>query len=82
MPKGRSKGFGHYMNKKFFHPGNPENLERVYIAKEKVARKEKLEKEKLQEYQREQDLWENSVLKKTLDMGRNISTNKNMTFSF
>jgi hypothetical protein len=32
MPKGRSKGFGHYMCKKFFHPGNPENLERVFIG--------------------------------------------------
>ena len=30
MPKGRSKGFGHYMNKKFFHPGNPENLGKKY----------------------------------------------------
>ena len=31
MPKGRSKGFGHYMNKKFFHPGNPENLGNVNL---------------------------------------------------
>eukprot|EP00088_Acartia_fossae_P063634 TRINITY_DN7772_c0_g1_i4.p1 TRINITY_DN7772_c0_g1~~TRINITY_DN7772_c0_g1_i4.p1 ORF type:complete len:621 (+),score=150.33 TRINITY_DN7772_c0_g1_i4:62-1924(+) len=59
MPKGRSKGFGHYMNKKFFHPSNPENLERVYIAKQKVALKEKMEREKLQEYEKEQALWEN-----------------------
>jgi len=59
MPKGRSKGFGHYMCKKFFHPGNPENLERVYLAKEKVKAKEKAEKEKLTEYEREQERWNN-----------------------
>ncbi len=34
-------------------------LERVYIAKEKAAMKEKMEREKLQEYAREQETWEN-----------------------
>jgi len=70
MPKGRSKGFGHYMNKKFFHPGNPENLERVYIAKEKAAMKEKMEREKLQEYAREQETWENRAAISKVDKDR------------
>ncbi|XP_023346363.1 corepressor interacting with RBPJ 1 [Eurytemora carolleeae] len=61
MPKGRSKGFGHYMCKKFFHPGNPENLERVFVAREKAKAKDKLEKDKIQEYEREQETWNNKA---------------------
>jgi len=70
MPKGRSKGFGHYMNKKFFHPGNPENLERVFVAREKVKMREKLEKEKLSEYAKEQERWENRAAISTDDKDR------------
>jgi len=68
MPKGRSKGFGHYMCKKFFHPGNPENLERVFVAKEKLKEKDKKEREKMAEYEREQEHWNNrSALTATKD---------------
>jgi len=47
------------MCKKFFHPGNPENLERVYVARERVKAKEAEEVEKMREYEREQELWNN-----------------------
>jgi len=57
MPKGRNKGFQYYMCKKFFHPSNPANLERVYIAKERLKEKEKKEGEKQVEYEREQERW-------------------------
>jgi len=58
------------MNKKFFHPGNPENLERVYVAREKAKMKEKLEKEKLSEYSKEQERWENRAAISKVDKDR------------
>jgi len=57
MPKGRNKGFQYYMCKKFFHPSNPQNLERVFIAKQRLEQKEKAEVEKKAEYEREQERW-------------------------
>jgi len=57
MPKGRNKGFQYYMCKKFFHPSNPQNLERVFIAKQRLEQKEKAETEKKAEYEREQERW-------------------------
>jgi len=59
MPKGRNKGFSYYMCKKFFHPSNPQNLERVYIAQQNLEKKDKLEKDKQKEYEREQERWDN-----------------------
>jgi len=56
--KGHSKGFHYYMSKKFFHPGNPINLEAVFVARQNHARKEKDEAEKMSEYQREQEAYE------------------------
>jgi len=57
MPKGRNKGFQYYMCKKFFHPSNPQNLERVFIAKQRIEQKEKQEEEKHAEYEKEQERW-------------------------
>lgn len=57
MPKGRNKGFQYYMCKKFFHPSNPQNLERVFIAKQRLEQKEKAEVEKKAEYEKEQERW-------------------------
>eukprot|EP00041_Stephanoeca_diplocostata_P009498 m.146331 g.146331 ORF g.146331 m.146331 type:complete len:422 (-) comp17767_c0_seq9:46-1311(-) len=45
---------GHFMNQKDFHPANFHNQKRVWIAKQKQKAQENLEKERLQEYQREQ----------------------------
>jgi len=56
--KGHSKGFHYYMSKKFFHPGNPINLEAVFVARQNHERKKKDEAEKMSEYQREQEAYE------------------------
>jgi len=45
------------MCKKFFHPSNPQNLERVFIAKQRLEQKEKAEAEKQNEYEKEQERW-------------------------
>ena len=39
MPHGRghNKGFEYYMCKKFFHPNNPQNLERVWMKKQELT---------------------------------------------
>jgi len=59
MPHGRghNKGFEYYMCKKFFHPNAPHNHEKVWKAEMKLEAKEKLEKEKMEEYKKEQDQW-------------------------
>jgi len=59
MPKGRNKGFQYYMCKKFFHPSNPQNLERVFIAKQRQEERKKRESEKQAEYEKEQERWRN-----------------------
>jgi len=56
--KGHSKGFHYYMSKKFFHPGNPINLEAVFIARQNHERAKREESEKMSEYQREQEAYE------------------------
>lgn len=58
MPKGRNKGFQYYMCKKFFHPSNPQNLERVFIAKQRLEAKEQVEAERADEYSKEQERWQ------------------------
>ena len=64
MPHGRghNKGFEYYMGKKFFHPNAPHNLEKVFMAKQKLAQKEKFEAEKDEEYKREQERWKTRSL--------------------
>lgn len=36
-------------------------LERVFVAREKAKAKDKLEKDKMQEYEREQETWNNKA---------------------
>ena len=64
MPHGRghNQGLEYYMCKKFFHPNAPHNLEQVFMAKQKLAQKEKVEAEKDEEYKREQDRWKTRSL--------------------
>lgn len=71
MPKGRNKGFQYYMCKKFFHPSNPQNLERVFIAKQRLEEKEKRETEKQAEYEKEQERWSSrNILSKEEDKNK------------
>ena len=56
--QGHNKGFHYYMSKKFFHPGNPINLEAVFIARQNHERAKREESEKMSEYQREQEAYE------------------------
>jgi len=65
--KGHSKGFHYYMSKKFFHPGNPINLEAVFIARQNHERAKREESEKMSEYQREQEAYD---AKETLAIAR------------
>merc|ERR1712013_100357 len=65
--KGHNKGFHYYMSKKFFHPGNPINLEAVFIARQNHERAKREEAEKMSEYQREQEAYE---AKETLAIAR------------
>ena len=58
LTSGHSKGFHYYMSKKFFHPGNPINLEAVFIARQNHERAKREEAEKMSEYQREQEAYE------------------------
>ena len=54
------------MCKKFFHPSNPQNLERVFIAKQRLEQKEKAEKHA--EYEKEQERWNSkNILSKVED---------------
>ena len=64
MPHGRghNKGFEYYMCKKFFHPNAPHNHEKVFMAKQKLAQKEKMEQERDEEYKREQEKWKTRSL--------------------
>lgn len=64
MPHGRghNKGFEYYMGKKFFHPNAPHNHEKVFMAKQKLAMKEKVEQERDEEYKREQERWKTRSL--------------------
>ena len=56
------------MCKKFFHPSNPQNLERVFIAKQRLEQKEKEEAEKHAEYEKEQERWNSkNILSKVED---------------
>ena len=55
------------MSKKFFHPGNPINLEAVFIARQNHERAKREEAEKMSEYQREQEAYE---AKETLAIAR------------
>jgi len=71
MPKGRNKGFQYYMCKKFFHPSNPQNLERVFIAKQRLEQKENQETEKQSEYEKEQERWNSrNILSKEEDKNK------------
>jgi len=64
MPHGRghNKGFEYYMCKKFFHPNNPQNLERVWMKKQELKAKEEKEADIKAEYEKEQELWKNRKL--------------------
>lgn len=62
MPANQKKGYANYMNKKFFHPGNFENLKRVWMAQQKADYEKKNEEEKIQQYQREQEQTVNRAL--------------------
>ncbi|MEN2498224.1 MAG: putative electron transfer flavoprotein subunit [Marteilia pararefringens] len=50
-----SKGYGNYMSKKFFHPTNPVNLKKIYIAKEKAKFEKKKQDDMIKQYLSEQD---------------------------
>lgn len=46
------KGYSNYMNKKFFHPGNFENVQKKLLAEQKMEDEKNKLKEKLAEYER------------------------------
>lgn len=51
-----SKGFGNFMSKKGFHPGNFANRKRVQEAEEKIEAQRKREKDRMIEYQKQQEM--------------------------
>ncbi|XP_013413751.1 corepressor interacting with RBPJ 1 [Lingula anatina] len=56
------KGYNNYMSKKFFHPATFENIKRVWMAQQKIDHAKAKEEERLAQYQREQDVYQNKAL--------------------
>lgn len=56
------KGFENYMSKKWFHPTNPGNMRRQYMAEQKAADKKRREQELREQYEREQEIVANKQL--------------------
>lgn len=52
------KGYHNYMSKKFFHPGNFENIKRVWMAQQKASHEKEAEEETLAQYQKEQEMYQ------------------------
>ena len=52
------KGYHNYMSKKFFHPGNFENIKRVWMAEQKELHDKKRDEETLTQYLKEQDMYQ------------------------
>ncbi|OAF70603.1 hypothetical protein A3Q56_01679 [Intoshia linei] len=56
------KGYKNFMSKKFFHPGNKDNIKRVWMARQKASYDKKKQDEMMNQYQKEQELIGNKAL--------------------
>lgn len=54
--------FGKFMNKKFFHPSSYPNQKQKWIHQQRADAKEKLENEKKETYQKEQECYQSRLL--------------------
>lgn len=56
------KGFNNFMSKKAFHPGSFQNQRRIQEAEERTQAKRKKDEELLEQYRKEQELFEQKGL--------------------
>ncbi|MES1902570.1 MAG: putative electron transfer flavoprotein subunit [Paramarteilia canceri] len=57
-----SKGYGNYMSKKFFHPTNPENLKKIYLAEQQHKFDTKKQDALVKQYLPEQEQLEHRAM--------------------